>query len=50
MEKMGKDNVKNKQNVISEVNKYLITLCFCMFSLLEIMEGSKFFILGAFPL
>ncbi len=34
----------------SEVNKYLITLWFCKFSYLEIMEGSTIFNIGAFPL
>ena len=34
----------------SEENKYLNTLQLCKFSHLEIMEGSKIFILGACPL
>ncbi len=36
--------------IYSEVNKYLITLWFCKFSYLEIMEGSTIFSIGAFPL
>ncbi len=40
----------HRSNIYSEVNKYLITLWFCKFSYLEIMEGSTIFSIGAFPL